>query len=98
MSRAKTEEPQIIECWACAEEVGERDPIETFANCIRIDIVSNGPLAPRIVGDRWCFRTMGGTVIQHPSAYRKKGFSNMMYDSDSRRCEVGAQWIVEHCF
>ena len=62
---------------------------------IRIEVIPGIALAPQSVGNRWHYETKGGRMIHHPSAYSKKGFSNMVYVASTRRVIVGADWITE---
>ena len=47
-----------------------------------------------VVGDRGGFFTRGGTRISHPSAYSKKGWSNMVYHCSSRAVEVSESYVA----
>lgn len=38
-----------------------------------------GPEDKVVEGENYCYRTHGGTIINHPSAYAEKGWSNMVY-------------------
>lgn len=57
-------------------------------------VVVDGAAPPRATGSRWHYTTKGGTIINHPSAYSKNGWSNMIYVPSTARVEVGAQWIL----
>lgn len=61
------------------------------SNC-PIEVVP-GDAAPRLVGTRPHHRTKGGDVIQHPSAYSRRGWSNMVYMPSTVRVVVGQQWV-----
>jgi hypothetical protein len=50
---------------------------------------------PAAAGDSWHFETRGGRRINHPSAYSKLGWSNMVYCCSDRRVEVDADWLAE---
>lgn len=57
-------------------------------------VLSESPgTPPKEVGDPWHFRTLGGTVIQYPSAYSKIGWSNMTYCPSTLRVVVGEEWL-----
>ena len=56
-------------------------------------ILTDGDYAPTVSGTRGGFYTRGGTPIAHPSAYAKKGFSNMVYHTSTRQIHVGAMWL-----
>lgn len=60
---------------------------------LRIDVVA-GRSAPRVEGETNYYANKGGTRIDHPNAYRKKGF-NMVYHPSTRRVVVGADWKPE---
>ena len=49
--------------------------------------------APRYLGHGWRYETRGGTIIQHPGAYRKHGWSSMVYVGSTLRVEVGSAWL-----
>lgn len=76
-------------------DIKTRRLIRTIANShvsTRVDIIL-GDTSPKVVGEGYHYETMGGTRIHHPSAYSKKGWSNMRYVSSSVRVEVGAKWM-----
>lgn len=52
-----------------------------------------GDAAPRLVGHGWHYVTSGGTVIDHPGAYSRRGWSNMHYVPSTRRVTVGEGWV-----
>lgn len=52
-----------------------------------------GDAAPREEGAAWHYRTRGGTIIAHPSAYRKVGWSNMVYYHSTRCIVCGVDWV-----
>jgi hypothetical protein len=49
---------------------------------------------PRLYGEGFRHETRGGTRIQHPSAYAKRGWSNMIYVAASYEIVVGAGWLA----
>lgn len=51
-----------------------------------------GAAAPRVEGFRAHYTTIGGTIIRHPSAYAKRGWSGMVCVPSSREVVVGADW------
>lgn len=71
-----------------------RSANESYNTRIPIRIVPGIALAPRSVGEGWHYETTGGTRIYHPSAYSRKGWSNMRYIPSSRRIEVGELWVA----
>lgn len=62
------------------------------ANC-RIEVV-DGAAAPTLAGQGWHWQTKGGRRINYPSAYSKKGYSNMVYVASTRRVVVGREWLA----
>jgi hypothetical protein len=60
----------------------------------------DGNAAPVLEGSResYEFRTRGGSVIHHPSAYSKRGWSNMVYHSASwYTVTCGLGWLAARC-
>jgi hypothetical protein len=51
-----------------------------------------GDHPPKCKGSGWYYVTAGGSVIDHPSAYRAKGWSNMYYVPSTYHIEVGENW------
>jgi hypothetical protein len=66
-----------------------------YGYCSYPIVICDGNMKPRLVGNKSCYRTKGGTLIQYPSAYREKGRSNMVYYPSSMRIEVGKDFIKE---
>jgi len=58
-----------------------------------VKIVEGGQ-APSFEGDGCHYETRGGERISHPGAYKKKGFSNMVYMSSTLCVQVGASWLA----
>jgi hypothetical protein len=58
----------------------------------------DGSTIPTLVTYRGGWYTRGGTPITHPSAYGKKGWSNMIYvaASDRTHLTVSAVWMALH--
>lgn len=48
---------------------------------------------PKLTGERGGYFTRGGVRITYPSAYGRKGRSNMVYRRDTRIITVGQPWI-----
>ena len=69
-----------------------RSAAETQAN-IQIQIIPGIALAPRSVGESYHYETLSGSRIWHPSAYSKRGWSNMRYVASTRRVIVGSDWL-----
>jgi hypothetical protein len=59
---------------------------------IQVEII-DGNKEPHIVGNRYDWKTKGGKTINHPSAYSKIGWSNMVYHHSTRRLCVGREWL-----
>lgn len=59
-------------------------------------IRGNSP--PILCGSSYHYETNGGRRIFHPSAYSKKGWSNMNYIPSSLRIEVGENWNILKTF
>lgn len=57
-------------------------------------VVVDGSTEPVETGRSFRFETHGGAIISHPSAYAKKGWSNMVYRCSTRRVEVGIDWLL----
>lgn len=48
-------------------------------------------------GRSWCYRTCGGTYISHPSAYARRGWSNMVYHAAKpSRVTLPLDFAVRH--
>ena len=60
---------------------------------IAIEVIPGADLAPRTAGESWHYTTRTGQRIYHPSAYRRHGWSSMVYNCSSRRVEVGEHWL-----
>lgn len=59
-----------------------------------------GDAAPAVDGQRrtWHYETTGGDHIRHPSAYAKRGWSNMVYcPAEWLRVRVGIGWLASRC-
>jgi hypothetical protein len=57
-----------------------------------IIVVPGSSASPRLEGEVSHYRTRGGRRIDHPSAYAKKGRSNMVYHASTRHVTVGDRW------
>ena len=64
---------------------------ESWAAC-PVSVIDGGS-APRTEGQSYCWRTRGGRVIHHPSAYAKSGRSNMVYHASTYCVVVGRDWL-----
>lgn len=53
-----------------------------------------GDKQPTLAGEGYHWETNGGTRISHPSAYAKRGWSNMKYVASTLCVEVGEQWLL----
>lgn len=59
-------------------------------------VVVSGNARPEVLGGRggrggWY--THGGVPVRHPGAYRRRGWSGMMYVRGDRHVAVGADWL-----
>jgi len=50
---------------------------------------------PRLEGESYHWRTRGGRYVYHPSAYARRGWSNLVYHHSTHRIVVGAGWVIE---
>jgi hypothetical protein len=57
-----------------------------------VKIFSNESFEPRWAGESFHYETRGGQRIYYPSAYSKRGWSNMIYCYSTLHIEVGANW------
>ena len=62
---------------------------------IGIQVIPGIALAPHSIGESWHYETRTGMRIHHPSAYAKRGWSNMIYCASSRRVIVGELWAAQ---
>lgn len=60
---------------------------------IPVKIVPTSLMPPLFVGSPGGWYTRGGRKIFYPSAYAKKGWSNMMYICSSEEIWVGERWL-----
>lgn len=56
---------------------------------ITVVVLPGSEQRPKLVGESWHYETKGGQRMNFPSAYKKKGFSNVRYVASTRRIEVG---------
>jgi hypothetical protein len=61
---------------------------------IAIYIIPATMRPPELVGHSWRYETKTGIPIQHPSAYRQRGWSSMCYVGSTRSIRVGADWLT----
>ena len=66
----------------------------TCRSNIPVEIIL-GNSAPEMRGESSHYVTMGGTRIQHPNAYSRKGRSNMRYVPSTLCLVVGEDWKPE---
>jgi hypothetical protein len=45
---------------------------------------------------RWHHETRGGTWVRYPSAYRRRGWSNLVYVCSTLTVYVGEEWLKQH--
>jgi hypothetical protein len=62
-----------------------------------VDVVS-GEQSPRVTGQGYRYETRGGSPIFYPSAYSKKGWSNMVYCNSTISIEVGEEWLEKNAW
>lgn len=55
-----------------------------------------GDDVPYEAGESYHWRTRGGRVVHHPSAYAKSGWSNLVYEHSTIHIEVGIEWLRAH--
>jgi hypothetical protein len=55
-------------------------------------IIIDGDSAPVLTGKRGGYFTRGGTRVDHPSAYSRKGWSNLVYRCSTLSITVGGGW------
>lgn len=60
---------------------------------IPVNVLPDSDQAPELSGTAGGFFTRGGTPIAFPSAYARRGWSNMFYQCCTREISVGAKWI-----
>jgi hypothetical protein len=59
-----------------------------------IEVIPSSDQAPKVIGQSWHYETAGGARIWHPSAYSKRGWSNMRYCHSTVRVTVGELYIA----
>jgi hypothetical protein len=70
--------------------------LSIYENAVPVELSKHADKIPTVHGERGGFFTRGGTQIDHPSAYSKVGWSNMVYRKDTRLIRVGEKWLKEH--
>ena len=60
---------------------------------VPVKIAQWSNMEPRIYGEKGGHFTRGGSKIWHPSAYSRKGWSNMVYHCSTRFIIVGENWV-----
>ena len=76
-------------------DLNTRRLVRSFAsaeNNLPVEVV-DGNQEPAREGHSFGWETRGGTPIQHPSAYSKRGWSNMVYVPSTRCVVVGREWL-----
>jgi hypothetical protein len=63
-------------------------------NGFAAEVVAGGA-RPCMEGAGAHYVTRAGRWIQHPAAYSKRGFSNMVYIHGARRAVVGRGWLFD---
>ena len=80
----KTIKNETLARWSCGES--SSCPVEFL----------KGNQPPRLEGEESRYETRGGQRISHPSAYSRRGWSNMIYRSSTKRIIVGLKWIKKN--
>jgi hypothetical protein len=57
-------------------------------------VLVDGAAPPHERGDEWHYTNRSGDVVQHPGAYGRKGWSSLVYQHSTLRCEVGRLWLA----
>jgi hypothetical protein len=55
----------------------------------------NGFGEARVEGESWHYTTITGIPIRHPSAYKKRGWSSMVYHHSTRKVLVPIGTVLE---
>ncbi len=55
----------------------------------------DGFAEPYVTGESYGYVTRGGRKIWHPSAYKKRGWSNMVYSPSTLAITVGKGWVLQ---
>jgi hypothetical protein len=55
--------------------------------------IVDGAKPPTKEGESFYFTNRSGTLVSHPSAYAKKGWSSLCYHGSTLRVEVGKEWM-----
>ena len=63
-----------------------------------VKIIPKSDDPPQFKGESWGWETKGGRYIRYPSAYRKIGWSNMMYRQSTLHIEVGEKWCIDKIY
>ena len=63
-------------------------------NHVPVKVIRGGHLRPTKLGRRGGHFTRGGSPIMHPSAYSKRGWSNMIYRCSTQRIYVGELYLA----
>ena len=56
--------------------------------------IVRGNKPPTKVGQSYGWETRGGKPIYHPNAYKRKGWSSMVYVSSTNAVEVGEDYLL----
>jgi len=85
--------PSQIRSWlrdVCDTKTG----VNSYDTHVPICVV-DGDQPPKACGSRGGYFTRGGTRINHPSAYSKSGWNNMVYRCSTLQIKVGRQWLLD---
>ena len=85
--------PSQIRSWL-RDECETKTGVNAYDTHVPIYVV-DGDQPPKAYGARGGHFTRGGTRIDHPSAYSKTGWSNMVYICSTLKIKVGRQWLCD---
>ena len=60
---------------------------------VPVYVIPGSVQQPVLSGNKGGWYTSGGTPIVYPSAYSKKGWSNMVYKNSTRSISVGEEYL-----
>lgn len=67
------------------------------SSAVPVKVLAGGCMAPRLLGEPTYYETRGGRPIYHPSAYSRKGWSNMVKRGGDQRIVVGEEYVLGLC-
>lgn len=75
-----------------ARRLARQQTPEIVHRSIPVEIVA-GNSPPKLTGCSYHWTTRGGTPVRHPSAYSRKGWSNLVYHHSTLCVRVGVDWL-----